>query len=277
LNNLNAAGIIDAFHSSFKYIRKGNAMTQFIILFLVPFIAWEIFLYRLGHEVSVIESIRIYGILTALNLLIVKFVVWIIVKTLKVHLEPESIWCLLIAVVGAVILPFVGEIFRKYSGVRVEINARKQEERLEKKGVAHLKENEASVRMQADAPQKVGEPMPEASDDPVAPSCADDEQGSIAPGESGASAEAPKAPPADAAEAGHEEGELAAQGIIESPKAVTSGARPDEAEPPEAASARSGKAELSGEEDRKGDCADGGAVETDPKTDESAEDETTLG
>ena len=36
------------------------------------------------HEVSVVKSIRIYGILTVLNLLVVKFVVWSMVKTLKI-------------------------------------------------------------------------------------------------------------------------------------------------------------------------------------------------
>ena len=241
MNNLNAVGIINGLDPSFKYIQKGSAMTQFIILFLVPFIAWKIFLHRLGHEVSVVKSIRIYGILTVLNLLVVKFVVWSMVKTLKIYLEPESIWCLLIAVFGAIILPFVGEIFRKYSGIRVEINARKREKHLEKKDIDHLKE-EGTVQPRADVFQDVGESMPEMpADHGAAPSVEDK------------------------------------QVIIKSAKAATLGVQTDAIKFQEVMPEKSAEKKQPEEQDGKGDYADGEAVETDPKADKSAEDETILG
>ncbi len=177
-------------------------MTQFIILFLVPFIAWEIFLHRLGHDVSIGESIRIYGIMAVCNLLVTHFVIWQIAKGVKWTIEISDIRYLIIAIGSAVLLPFVGEIFGKYSGVRVEINARKRGARLEKKkSIDQLKNEGSSVQPRADVFQDVGESVPE----------------------------------------------------------------------------KSAEKNQSGEEDRKGDYADGEAVETDPKADKSAEDETILG
>ncbi len=243
-------------------------MTQFIILFLVPFIAWEIFLHRLGHAVSVIESIRIYGIMIVCNLLVTHFVIWRIAEGMKWTIKMSDIRYLLIAIGSAVLLPFVGEIFRKYSGVRVEINARKQEERSEKKGVEHLEENETPIRGQ-DASQDGGKPVPETAADSDVVSCAGDKQVSTAACEGDAPAEALKVVAADEPKAGNEEGEPL--------PAAASDAQPDEDGLQAAAPEPSEKAGPSGEADRKGDRADDGTVETNPKADASAEDETTLG